>query len=386
VTLAGVAIFHHRTLQVALAGLAAIVVYKLAVTGFDEGGGLAGLGAHLAHEWVILANLALLLTGFAILTRHFAQSRLPDLAPDFLPDDWRGGLVLLVLVFVVSGFLDNIAAALIGATVARHVYKGRVHLGFLAAIVAASNAGGAGSVVGDTTTTMMWISGRSPLDVVHGYVAAIIALVVFAIPAARLQQRHQPILAHDVGGIVADWMRLAIVVFILVAAVVANVSVNVLAPEVGDHVPVIGLAVWAAIVVATTVRRTDFAVLREAIPGTIFLLALVLCASLMPVKSLPAASWPTAFGLGFVSAVFDNIPLTALALKQGNYDWGILAFAVGFGGSMVWFGSSAGVAVSNMFPEAKSVGGWVRAAWWLPIAYVVGFFGAILILGWRPDP
>ena len=32
------------------------------------------------------------------------------------------------------------------------------------------------------------------------------------------------------------------------------------------------------------------------------------------VQHLPAASWPSALGLGFLSAVFDNIPLTALAL------------------------------------------------------------------------
>lgn len=384
--LVGVAVFHHRTMVVALGGLAAIVVYKLAFTGFDEGTAFVGLGNHLLHEWVVLANLALLLTGFAILTQHFEQSRLPDLAPDILPDDWKGGLTLLVLVFVVSGFLDNIASALIGATVARHVYKNRVHLGFLAAIVAASNAGGAGSVVGDTTTTMMWISGRSPLDVIHGYVSAAICLFVFAIPAARLQQRHQAILKHDVGGIVADWGRLGIVVFILVAAVGANVTTNVVAPQVSDAFPVIGVAVWVAILLAALVRKTDFKILRPATLGAIFLLSLVLSASLMPVKSLPEPSWPTAFGLGFVSAVFDNIPLTALALKQGNYDWGVLAFAVGFGGSMVWFGSSAGVAVSNLFPESKSVVAWVRSAWWLPLAYVIGFFGVLLILGWRPDP
>ena len=64
------------------------------------------------------------------------------------------------------------------------------------------------------------------------------------------------------------------------------------------------------------------------------------------------------FGLGFVSAVFDNIPLTALALRQGGYDWGMLAYAVGFGGSMIWFGSSAGVALSNIFPRrARSARG-----------------------------
>ena len=95
---------------------------------------------------------------------------------------------------------------------------------------------------------------------------------------------------------------------------------------------------------------------------------------MMPVEKLPAASWQTALGLGFVSAVFDNIPLTALALKQGGYDWGFLAYAVGFGGSMIWFGSSAGVALSNMYPEARSVGQWLRHGWHVAVAYVVGFF------------
>ena len=106
---------------------------------------------------------------------------------------------------------------------------------------------------------------------------------------------------------------------------------------------------------------------------------------MMPVEKLPVASWQTALGLGFVSAVFDNIPLTALALKQGGYDWGYLAYTVGFGGSMIWFGSSAGVALSNMYPEAKSVGRWLRHGWHVAIAYVVGFFVMLLVLGWHPD-
>jgi Na+/H+ antiporter NhaD/arsenite permease-like protein len=67
-----------------------------------------------------------------------------------------------VIVCVLSSFLDNIAAALIGGVMAREVFRKKVHIGYLAAIVAASNAGGAGSVVGDTTTTMMWIAGVSP--------------------------------------------------------------------------------------------------------------------------------------------------------------------------------------------------------------------------------
>jgi Na+/H+ antiporter NhaD/arsenite permease-like protein len=106
---------------------------------------------------------------------------------------------------------------------------------------------------------------------------------------------------------------------------------------------------------------------------------------MMPVASLPAASAVGAFGLGAVSSVFDNIPLTKLALEQGGYDWGVLAYAVGFGGSMIWFGSSAGVAVSNLFPEAKSVGQWLRQGWHVAVGYVVGFVVLLLILGWNPQ-
>src|SRR5262249_30198966 len=122
-TLLGVAVFHHKTLQVALTGLAAVAVYKILFTGFRQGDGFKGLLLQIHHEWVILANLFLLLMGFAILARHFENSRVPDKMPGCLPDGWTGGLALLAIVFVLSGFLDNIAAALIGGTIARHVFK-----------------------------------------------------------------------------------------------------------------------------------------------------------------------------------------------------------------------------------------------------------------------
>jgi Na+/H+ antiporter NhaD/arsenite permease-like protein len=385
-TLFGVALFHRHTLPIALGGLAVITAYKLAFTGFKTGAGLPGLALHMAHEWVILANLFLLLMGFALLSRHFEKSGVPDEMPAFLPDDWKGGLVLLIVVFVLSAFLDNIAAALIGGTMARHVFRGRVHIGYLAAIVAAANAGGAGSVVGDTTTTMMWIAGVSPLSVLEAYVAAGVALVIFGVPAAIQQHGFSPIIKQPPRGLQIEWTRLGIVAAILVAAIGANVLANLKFPAVLGVVPVIGLAVWVVILAAAPLRRPDWEVMPETFKGTIFLLALVTCASMMPVEELPVASWQTALGLGFLSAVFDNIPLTALALKQGGYDWGYLAYTVGFGGSMIWFGSSAGVALSNMYPEAKSVGLWLRHGWYVAVAYVVGFFVMLGILGWHPDP
>ncbi len=384
-TLLGVALFHHHTLPVALTGLTVITIYKLIFTGFKFGAGIAGLGHHLAHEWVTLTNLFLLLMGFALLSRHFEESRIPDEMPALLPDDWKGGVTLLVLVFVLSSFLDNIAAALIGGTVARHVFRGKVHIGYLAAIVAASNAGGSGSVVGDTTTTMMWIAGVSPLSVLEAYVAAVVAMLTFAVPASVQQQRFSPIVKNPPSGLKIDPARVCIVAAILVAALAANVTANLKFPALLDTIPVLGIAVWAVILLTAAWRAPDWSVMPETFKGTIFLLALVTAASMMPVEKLPVASWPTALGLGFVSAVFDNIPLTALALKQGGYDWGYLAYAVGFGGSMIWFGSSAGVALANQYPEAKSVGRWVTQGWPVAVAYVVGFFVMLAIIGWHPD-
>jgi Na+/H+ antiporter NhaD/arsenite permease-like protein len=289
------------------------------------------------------------------------------------------------MIFVLSSFLDNIAAAMIGGTMALTVFRKKVHIGYLAAIVAASNAGGAGSVVGDTTTTMMWIAGIPAIQVLDAYVAAAVALVICGIPAALQQHRYSPIVRETTAGPGIDWTRVGVVAIILAAAIAMNVTVNLRFNHLSDSFPFIGAAVWIAILVTAPLRKPDWGLLPGAFLGTLFLLSLILCASLMPVERLPLASWQTALGLGFVSAVFDNIPLTALALKQGGYDWGYLAYAVGFGGSMIWFGSSAGVALSNMFPEAKSVGRWLRHGWHVALAYVVGFFFMYAVLGWAPD-
>ena len=386
VTLLGVAVFHRHTLLIALLGLAAVIGYKVLCGDFHGQPGFIGLQWHLLEEWVIVTNLFALLVGFALLSRHFEQSGVPHLLPRILPDDWKGGVVLLALIFVLSAFLDNIAAALIGATVAGAVYNHKVHIGFLAAIVAAANAGGSGSVIGDTTTTMMWLDGVAPRDVLHAYVAAVAAFIVFAIPAARQQQRFSPIEKQAPVDIHADWSRMIVVALVLSGAIAANVYANRLPDGQGEMFPYIGAIVIGIILLLTPWRRPDWRVVPGAAKGSVFLPSLVLLASMMRVDELPAASPQTTFGLGFVSAVFDNIPLTKLALEQGGYDWGALAYAVGFGGSMIWFGSSAGVAISNLFPEAKSVGEWLRQGWHVAVGYVVGFLVLMTVLGWHPHP
>lgn len=382
-TLLGVALFHEHTFWVAITGLAVIVAYKLIFVpeyGFVHHFlGENSLAAQLADksqrqgEWGVIVNLAGLLLGFGILAKIFEESGVPDVLPAFLPNDWKGPAVLLIFVFIISSFLDNIAAAMIGGAIALVVFNNKVHIGYIAGIVAASNAGGSGSIVGDTTTTMMWIDGVSAFNVLHAYVAAGAALLIITWFAAKQQDQYQRITADAKPGVNIDWMRILIVVAMLVGAILSNILYDMPA-----------LGVWIAILLGALIRKMPWEEVSASLKGTIFLLCLVTAASLMPVETLPPASWLTAFILGFVSAVFDNIPLTKLCLEQGHFDWGMLAYSVGFGGSMIWFGSSAGVAITNKFPQARNVKNWVLQGWHVIVAYVVGFFVLYLTMGWEP--
>jgi Na+/H+ antiporter NhaD/arsenite permease-like protein len=381
--LLGVALFNKRTFLVAVAGLAVLLTFKIA---FDPGFhffehlfGTTPFGEQLLDkglrqgEWGVILNLLGLLLGFAILSKIFEESGVPDILPNFLPDDWKGPFVLLVFIFILSSFLDNIAAALIGGAIAMVVFKKKVHIGYIAAIVAASNAGGSGSVVGDTTTTMMWIDGVSALNVLHGFIAAGIALLFFAWFASHQQDKYQRIQKDATPDVKVDWVKIFSVGMMLAGAIISNILYDMPA-----------LGVWIAIVLSAFLIPVPWKEVRGAIKGTIFLLCLVFCALLMPVEDLPNASWITALGLGFLSSVFNNIPLTKLCLVQGHYDWGMLAYSVGFGGSMIWFGSSAGVAIINKFPEGRNVILWVKNGWHIVAAYIIGFFALYLIMGWEP--
>jgi len=300
-TLVGVALFHKQTMWVALTGMTLILIYKLV---FNDPAAPFNLMEHLGVEGRTLINLMGLLLGFAILSKHFEESHVPDLLPNYLRSGWVGAFSLLLMITILSSFLDNIAAALIGGTIAMVVFRGKVHIGYVAAIVAASNAGGAGSVIGDTTTTLMWIDGVPAMNVIHAYIAVIPALLFFGIPLSIIQTRYQPIMNDAPENVMINYKKIIVVALILGGAIATNILLDF--PAAG---------VWAGILLGALFTSTPWSELKNSMKGTIFLMALVFSASMMPVEQLPRASWQTSFVLGFVSSVFDNIPLTKLALE-----------------------------------------------------------------------
>ena len=372
-TLLGIARFHKYALHISACGLLSVLLVKLTMdSGFSVGSHFLG-DEHHHGEWRILVNLGGLLLGFAVLADYFERSGMPEKLTELLPAGRKGAFALLIVIAILSALLDNIAAALIGGAAAITLFRRKVHIGYLAAMVAASNAGGAGSVIGDTTTTMMWIEGASPVWMFEAFIGAAVSIAFFGYFASAQQNGLQPLVKPDKKPPAVDKLQLMVVGLIITGAITANVKWDL--PAAG---------VWAAILIGTFISRANWKVVPHAAHGMLFLICLVTAASMMPVEDLPEPSEWSALGLGFVSAFFDNIPLTKLAIAQAHYDWGVLAYAVGYGGSMLWFGSSAGVAIAGLFSAAKSAKLWIVQGSHVAVGCVLGVFPHLLVVGWHP--
>ena len=271
-TLLGVALFHHHTLYVALTGLVddhALQDHLHRLQDRRRRGRSAS--AISAHEWVMLANLFCLLIGFALLAAPFREEpRAGDPAASSCRTTGRAASCCWSMVFVLSSFLDNIAAALIGGAMAHQLFKAqgayrlprRHRRGLQCRRLRVS-------VVGDTTTTMMWIDGISPADVFHAYVAAGVALLHHRLlrrqAAACLFADHQACPRAHQGRLGARrhcgadpglrhrrQHRRSTCKF----------------PDLADSFPFIGVAVWVAILLTVAGAPPDWELLPETFKGT----------------------------------------------------------------------------------------------------------------------
>ena len=233
---------------------------------------------------------------------------------------------------------------------------------------------------------MMWIDGVSPLSVVEAYVAALVAMLIFAatgIDAAATTLSDRRRTRHL--GIKID-SPVAIVAAMLIAALAAQPWRK---PEISPTArrrP----GPWPCGVGGDPRHRGRAAAGLENHAGDVqghgFPAGVGDRRLDDAGRETAGASWQTALGLGFVSAVFDNIPLTALALKQGGYDWGYLAYAVGFWRIHDLVRLIRRRCAREHVPGGKSVGSWVRHGWPVIIGYVVGFFVMPVLAGILTSP
>src|SRR5258708_19592488 len=99
-------------------------------------------------------------------------------------------------------------------------------------------------------------------------------MLVFAVTSSLQQQRYSPILKNPPSGLKIHKVRVFIVAAILVAALVANITANLKFPALMDTIPVLGLAVWAVILLTAPLRQPDWSAMPDTFNATVFLLPL----------------------------------------------------------------------------------------------------------------
>jgi Na+/H+ antiporter NhaD/arsenite permease-like protein len=308
-------------------------------------------------------------SGFQIITDRIATTN-------------RRKLLLLVagVTFVLSAVLDNLTSSIVMAAVLRKLVSDRDDLWTLGGVVIiAANAGGAWSPIGDVTTIMLWIGGQvTTWNIIRATLLPSIVCILLPIlwmartfagdvrrPAATVTDSEIPIPA-----------RQRMMVFLIGVATLLGVPVfkhfTHLPPFMGI---MFGLGVLWCYTEATHARHEEergqfqvTAILRRIDHASIlfFLGILVAVAGLETSGHLHRLAttldrWlPNVFalnaGIGVLSAVVDNVPLVAAA--QGMYPlttypadhmfWELLALCAGTGGSLLIFGSAAGVAVMGV--------------------------------------
>jgi Na+/H+ antiporter NhaD/arsenite permease-like protein len=366
--LVGLLLFHTKKTQVVAIGFAALSIGFMV----ENGGGLNTLGLHFAvpHRFHLLFNLALLLPAFGLVAYEFEHSGASNFLAKFLKSD----MALLWAIFWLSTVLDNIAAAMIGATILRAKYGMEASpFKMIIAVICASNLGGAGSPVGDTTTIMMFISEKPKIGVVEIFKAFFATL-----PAQFLiniwAKNHQ-VSPRDFSGEDSKVEWRAMLPMLAIPGLV-----------IGNFLNQPGLGVWAGLMLGLILgmKKLNVVELWKAVPNTVFLVLLVGAAEMLPLEeikpdldALPRTG--VAILMGLLSAWFDNIPLTSICLNLGGFDWGLLAYCVGFGGSAMWFGSSAGVATGLIFPEVYNTKKWVKPFFVVTGIYLVGCVAYLMI-------
>ena len=94
-------------------------------------------------------------------------------------------------------------------------------------------------------------------------------------------------------------------------------------------------------------------------------------------------------GVGFLSAIVDNVPVMSAVLKANpNIDlaqWMLVTLTAGIGGSLVSFGSAAGVGVMGKMRGIYTFNSHMKYAWTILLGYFVSliiWYIQFIIIGW----
>lgn len=314
-------------------------------------------------------------------------------------DDKRQFLIIGALTFFLSAILDNLTITIVMIQIARRFFKGQNLLIVAAGIVILANAGGAWSPLGDVTTIMIWLAGKfSALEIImRTFFPSLVLGIVAAAMLVRQMTRSNEDLKEESLAPFSRGEKLVI------GTALGSFTLPLVMSQLGLQ-PYFGLLlglgiVWLVIdfVKARTKTETHLTANIESmlqktdIASIKFFIGILLAVSALHTIGVLEIFSHLLFGetqeytrvivgnvvIGLLSAIVDNVPLTALALDiitlEQTSVWTFLAYCVGTGGSALLIGSVAGVIAGGMVKEL-TFGKYLKIA---TIPAVVGYFAGI---------
>lgn len=372
--LLGIATFSKDNITVATFGFMGILIYKLSYNPnfelFERLMGVNNIYEQIIDddfklkEWFVVFNLLGVFLGLPIMAYHFMQSRIVEVVIPFLRRNWTTPFLLLVLVLLLSIAISDLTAALIGIIAAIIMFNSNLHIGYIVAIVATANIGNIINVSDIIPYSIVTESGITTRDILIAYIGGMIAFAIFAPIASIFQYKKEPLITPIPNHrIFIEYRHLTAALLIILGTILSTNLIS--SPAVG---------VWIGIAISTSFVKANWKAFERTIPCSVFLMLMIFTSGLMPIEEVPEASTLTTFVLGLLSALFNNIPLMKLALLQEGYNLPLLIYAISFGGSLIWFGSVVGIAISNIATESRAVSKWIYYGWYVIVAYTVGFF------------
>ncbi|WP_345987482.1 sodium:proton antiporter NhaD [Sulfurimonas sp. HSL1-2] len=301
---------------------------------------------------------------------------------------WLTGL----LAFFISPVADNLTTALILSTVLftidrdnhKFLVPGAIN------IVVAANAGGAWSPFGDITTLMAWTAQKGEfVDFLFLFVPSIGGWVLTAWLLARFVPAGAP--AFDASTEAAPQMRDGGMTVVYLGA--ATIVIAVLGHQFFHFPAMWGMVFGLALLKLYSFRLTkqkrdsfDIFVNMEKIENDTLLFffgilsavgALHYVGFLNYIHDLYGVIGATAsnIGVGFLSAIVDNVPVMSAILKaspeMGLDQWMLVTMTAGIGGSLISFGSAAGVGVMGRLRGIYTFGSHMKYAWTILAGYLL---------------
>ncbi|WP_416385442.1 sodium:proton antiporter NhaD [Sulfurimonas sp.] len=296
-----------------------------------------------------------------------------------------------ILAFFISPVADNLTTALILSTVLLTIEKDNKAFLIPAAIniVVAANAGGAWSPFGDITTLMAWSAGKGTfVDFLFLFPASIIGWSITAFLLSRFVPEGQPKKVEGAepvhihrGGKVIIFLG----VFTIFSAVMGKQIMH-LPPMWGMLFGLSLLQLYAYrlkkyhdhdIQIYKSVSKIENDTLLFFFGILAAVGALHFAGFLGHAVKLYEMFNPTYvnIGVGFLSAIIDNVPVMSAVLKASPdlplAQWMLVTLTAGVGGSMISFGSAAGVGVMGKLHGIYTFGAHMKYSWTIVIGYFV---------------